>query len=187
VTQTIAPPPAGDAPADRPPRTWVRWVIAAACLPILAMWIYAFGFASKKATVHLDDKAWTQRAESICEAANEQRDQLFDARKITDVGSDALVQRATIVDQATDIIEQMLNEIVAIQPDSSADRALVAQWEGYYRTLIQDRRTYTQGLRDGKANQFNETVVDDEPLSSYLDDFAKPNYMPECVSPNDLS
>ena len=58
---------------------------------------------------------------------------------------------------------------------------------GYYRTLIEDRRAYTTDLRAGAANQFNETVVDDQPLSGYLDDFAKPNFMPSCISPKDLS
>lgn len=187
MTQTLTPPTGATPPADKPPRTWVRWVILVACLPVVAMWVYAYGFASKEAAVHLDDTAWTQRAESICEAANLQRDQLFDPRKIDDAGPDALIQRATIVDEATDIIERMLNEIVVVQPVNSADRSLVAQWEGYYRTLIQDRRAYTQGLREGNPNQFNETVVEGQPLSSYLDDFAKPNFMPECVSPNDLS
>jgi hypothetical protein len=181
-------PAAAPVPADdRPPRRWVRWVLFAVCLPIVAMWVYAYGFATKKAAVHLDDTAWTERAENICAAANEQRDELFDARRIDDVGPDALLQRADIVDQATAIIERMLDEIVAVQPDSSADRQLVAQWEDYYRTLIEDRKAYTAGLRAGQPNRFDETVVDDQPLSSFLDDFARPNRMASCVSPKDLS
>ena len=80
------------------------------CLPVVAMWIYAYGFATKRATVHIDDRAWTERAESICAVANNQRDELFDPRKIDDVRSDALIERAAIVDQATEILERMLND-----------------------------------------------------------------------------
>jgi hypothetical protein len=179
-------PPPG--PADeRPPRRWVRWVLVLVCLPIVAMWVYAYGFATKKAAVHLDDTAWTERAEDICSAANAQRDELFDARKIDDAGPDALLRRADIVDEATAIIETMLDDIVAVRPGSDADRQLVDQWEGYYRTLIADRKAYTAGLRNGEPNRFDETVVDDQPLSGFLDDFAKPNRMPSCVSPKDLS
>lgn len=174
-------------PGQPPPRRWVRWLLFVICLPIVAMWVYAYGFATKEAAVHLDDQAWTERAEGICAAANDQRDELFDPRKIDEAGPNALLQRADVVDEATLIIERMLDEIVAVRPDNSADRELVAQWEGYYRTLIADRKAYTAGLRNGQPNRFDETVVDDQPLSSFLDDFAKPNHMPSCVSPKDLS
>lgn len=180
-------PAAVPPPEERPPRRWVRWVLVLVCLPIVAMWVYAYGFATKEAAVHLDDTAWTERAEGICSAANAQRDELFDARKISDAGPDALLERADIVDEATAILEQMLNDIVAVRPAGAEDRALVAQWEGYYRTLLQDRKDYTAALRAGQPNRFDESVVDDQPLSSFLDDFAKPNFMPSCVSPKDLS
>jgi hypothetical protein len=183
---TIVRPDGGAPEPERPPRKWVRYVIVLVCLPVLAMWIYALGFADKTATVHLDDTAWTERAEGICQQANGQRDALFDPRRIDDVGPDALDERAAIVDQATDILEHMLDAVVVVQPDSADDRALVLQWEGYYRTLIQDRRDYTARLRAGGPNRFDETVVDDQPLSSFLDDFALPNFMPSCVSPKDL-
>jgi len=184
---TLVRPEPNDPGPDRPPRRWVRWVLVLVCLPILGMWIYAFGFASKEAAVHLDDTAWTERAERICADANDQRDLLFDPRHIDDAGPGALLERAAIVDQATDILERMLDEIVVVQPDSADDRALVLQWEGYYRTLIEDRRDYTARLRAGGPNRFDETVVDDQPLSGFLDDFARPNRMPSCVSPKDLS
>ena len=185
---TIDRPAAGGAPEpERPPRKWVRWLIVVACLPILAMWVYAFGFASKEPAVHIDDTAWTQRAQGICASANAERDALFDPRKISDSGPDALSQRADIVDQATVILQRMIDEIVAVRPTGAQDQQLVAQWEGYYRTLIQDRHDYTARLRAGGPNRFDETVVEDEPLSGFLDDFALPNHMPDCVSPNDLS
>ncbi len=176
-----------DPAPERPPRKWVRWAIVLVCLPIVAMWIYAFGFATKKATVHLDDTAWTDRAQRICEDANARRDELFDPRKIDDAGPAALAERARIVDEATDIIERMLDQIVAVQPSSAEDRALVSQWERYYRTLIQDRHDYTAQLRAGGPNRFDETVLDGQPLSGFLDDFALPNFMPDCASPKDLS
>lgn len=185
---TVERPPSGDAAEpDQPPRKWVRWLIVLVCLPILAMWVYAFGFASKKATVHIDDTSWTRRAQGICEAANAQRDQLFDPRKIDAAGPDALLERADIVDRATAIIEEMLDEVVAVQPSNAGDRSLVAQWEGYFRSLIQDRRDYTAQLRAGGPNRFDETVVDGQPISGFLDDFALPNHMPDCASPKDLS
>lgn len=187
TTAMESPPASAGPPDDPPPRRWVRWVLVLVCLPIVAMWVYGYVFATKQAAVHLDDRAWTERAEDICATANAERDLLFDSRKISDAGPDALQERADIVDQATQIIERMIDDIVAVQPSGETDRALVAQWEEYYRTLIQDRWDYTAGLRAGEPNRFDETVVDNQPISGFLDDFAKPNFMPSCVSPRDLS
>lgn len=188
TTSTIDPPTTAT-PEDeaRPPRRWVRWVLVAVCLPIVAMWVYAFGFASKEAAAHIDDKAWTERAEDICAAATDERDQLVDTRKITEAGPDALLERAAIVDQATAILERMLDEVVAQRPASAEDQRLVDKWEGYYRTYIADRRAYTEQLRNGGENRFNETAIDDGPVSRLIDDFVQPNRMSSCASPKDLS
>jgi hypothetical protein len=81
------------------------------------------------------------RAEQICAEANEARLELSDYRSIVD-GDDAQIvalvrERADIVDRATDIMEQMLDDVVAVEPLDEKGRAIVPQWEAEYRSYLE--------------------------------------------------
>lgn len=169
------------------PRRWLRALLTLICLGLLTMWIYAFFFASKEAVGRLDDRAWTERAESICVTANEQRDELADSRRIDEAGPDALTERAAIVDEATDIVEQMLDDVTKARPSGPDDPALVARWEEFYRALIEDRRAYADVLRAGENEPFRETAEEGAPISEWINDFVVVNEMTSCAAPLDLS
>ena len=95
---------------------------------------------------------------------------------------------ADIVDRATDIIEQMLDDVVAGTPSDAKGQDLVPQWEADYRTYIADRRAFTADLRDSGENlPFYETQVSGIPISEKLEVFAADNKMATCAPPRDLT
>jgi hypothetical protein len=171
----------------RPGRTWVKILIGLVCLGLAAMWVYGFFFASRDAVSRVDDLSWSERAEEICAAANQERFGLADERRIDDAGPDALAERAAIIDQATLIVEQMIDDVVSVPPAGVEDKAIVDTWEGFYRQLITDRRAYTDTLRAGENRPFAETAEDGAPISEWINDFTVANEMTECSAPLDLS
>ena len=187
MTATVSPSTPGGPSAARPGRRWVTVLLAVLCLGIAALWTYALFFASKDSVSRVDDRSWAERATGICTAANEARAELADERRIDDVGDGALAERADIIDRATIIVEQMVDDLVAVQPAGVEDKAILATWEGFYRDLIQDRRDYTVTLREGRNEPFSETAQEGAPITEWINDFTVANEITECSAPLDLS
>ena len=152
-----------------------------------AMWVYALFFASKEVVNEIADRAWTERAEVICKDAATQRIALADFRPITDAGADALLERAKIVDLATDTLDDMLLKIEESKPTDAKGQAIIPLWISDYRKYIGDRRAYADQLRLGSNVPFGESIVMGIPLSEKLATFAADNYMKSCKPPMDLS
>jgi hypothetical protein len=151
------------------------------------MWVYALFFASKESVNQIGDQAWQQRAESICNETAVARKELADYRLITEMGPDALSERADIVDKATAMLIDMLNQLAASTPTDAKGAELVPLWIADYRTYIADRNAYSQMLRSGYNNAFAETMIEGLPLSEKIATFAADNYMVSCKPPRDLS
>ena len=151
------------------------------------MWIYAFGFASKESVNKIGDQKWTARAEEICSKAEEQRLALVDLRQISDAGVNALTERAAIIDEATDTLDNAVKEISAISPIDEKGKAIVPLWIADYKTLIQDRRDYANQLRNGVNASFSESMFEGLPISEKISTFAADNRMTSCKVPMDLS
>jgi hypothetical protein len=173
-----------------PKRTWTftKIVLIIVCLLIAAMWVYAFGFASKKATYRVDDAAWRGRAQGICEVYEAERLELVDTAQgyIAEPTQAQMLQRADVVDRATDILEAELADITAIAPDNARDQRLVDEYSGFYEILLRDRRAYTARLREFDLQPYGETLVDGGPVSNLLNDFAIVNEIPACAPPGEL-
>lgn len=165
----------------------LKGVVALSILGLLAMWIYAFGFASKESVNKIGDTVWTQNAESICKKAADKRMQLVDTRQISDAGPDALLERAKIVDLATDTLEEALTSITQLQVSDEKGMAIVPLWLLDYQQLVKDRREYASMLRSGVNKPFSETMVDGLPISEKISTFAADNRMSSCKAPMDLS
>lgn len=149
---------------------------------ILVMWVYAFGgFATRQAAAKLDDTAWTQRAEEICQRRNLLLERNALRSKDTSDGSPQAVGQA--VSAATDLIEIALEQVVQQQPTTELDRKLVARFESLYRTYIQDRRAVAVRLTNGEAAELNETMLQGSPISETIADFTRPNLMESCSAP----
>ena len=152
-----------------------------------AFWIWALFFASKESVNRIEDRAWAERAEQICTAANAERLELADFRVIADGGADLIRERADIVEASTVIVERMLDDIVAVTPTDRKGIEIVPLWEADYRVYIQDRYRYAEQLRAAGENlPFYETA-DGIPLSERIETFAVDNEMSSCAPPRDLT
>ena len=88
----------------------LRTIVATAIALIIAMWVYALFFASKESVNKFGDRSWASRAQERCLVAREQRKSLSDYRIVDSLGQDALVERAALIDRATDTIESFVKE-----------------------------------------------------------------------------
>ena len=105
------------------------------------MWVYAFVFASKTPPSTIDDMAWTKRAQGdLRVGATPSATPCSTTRKIPDSGPDgAVAARRHRRPGHRHHRGAMIDEIVAVRPTGAQDQQLVGEWEGYYRTYIQDR------------------------------------------------
>lgn len=163
-----------------------RIVILVAVTGLAAFWVWALFFASKEAVNKIDDRQWAERAESICDVATAEREQLVDERLVGDDPA-MLAERADIVDEATEIVEAMLDDVTAVPPADDKGIEIVPLWEADYRTYLENRREFTDRLREGANEPFTETAVDGIPISEKLEQFAGDNEMPSCAPPRDLA
>jgi hypothetical protein len=172
-------------------RTWVKVVLAVLLLCVAAMWVYYFFFASDRGVYQLDDKNWRLQAAPICQAAQAERNQLADTSGgfIQHPTTAQMAQRADIADKATDILEKMVNDIVAIPVATERDRELLTVFKQQYDLVIADRRRYAASLRKGEYVNYTETVSAGGPVSNVVLDFTagvKGNDVPDCSPPGEL-
>lgn len=182
-------------PEHRPGRRWVKALLTVLCALMAAMWAYYFvtyvRHGKDPGIYQLADTTWRQQAEPICLAAEAERAKLTDtsAGLIKDPTDEQLRQRADVVDKATDIVEKMLDDIVAIPVATARDDELLKIFDDNYRIVIEDRRRYTAALRRGERVQYSETVVAGGPVSNVVLDFTagvKGNNVPACSPPGEL-
>jgi hypothetical protein len=170
------------------PNPWVRLLLLVVVLVFAAFWIWALFFASKESVNRIDDRAWAERAESICLTATEERNALADLLRVEEPTPELVSRRADIVDTSTDVLERMLDDVVAVEPSDAKGQGIVPLWEEEYRVYLQDRRNYADRLRaSGEYEPFTETPVDGIPISERLATFAADNEMSTCAPPIDLT
>jgi hypothetical protein len=184
-------PDRDDAPAELPPdrrRLTVAGVLVALALVVfVSFWTWALFFASKEAINKIGDRAWAERAQTLCERANDERNELIDLRRVDPDDLAMLAERADLVDRSTDVVERMLGDVVAVTPADEKGAAVVPAWEADYRTYIENRRDFADQLRAGDDVPFREAEVDGIPISERIETFAGDNEMPACAPPRDLS
>lgn len=175
-------------PVESPPRTWVKILLTVIVLSIAAMWIYAFAFAPREGVYRVRSDQWRADAQQVCLAAREQRFALADtsAGYIANPTNEQMTERANVVDKATDILDTMLDDLEALPLAETRDRELVTIWLGHYRTLMGDRRVYTERLRVFNLQPFEESTVLGGPITNVLSDFTSGNDIKACVPPGEL-
>ncbi len=191
--QMMSRPAPGNQPSPVGSRTTSgRVVLRTAALigaaGFVAFWTWALFFASKEPINRIGDTAWQERAQSVCEAADGERLELADFRVMQDATPELVRERAAIVDRATDILEGMLDDVVAVTPSDIKGQDLVPQWEADYRSYLDSRRVFADTLRDTGVNSaFYEPDADGIPISEKIETFAGDNRMPACAPPRDLT
>ena len=176
------------APPETKKRTWVRVLLVIVCALIATMWVYAFVFAPRKGVYFVTDKTWRASADQICAKAEQQRLALVDTSGgyIAHPTNEQMLQRADIVDRATDTIERMVDDVAALPLASSDDRTRVGVFVKYYRVIIDDRRKYTARLRSFDLEPYRETVVNGGPVTNVVIDFTTGNAIQHCMPPGEL-
>ena len=165
-----------------------RIVLTIACTGIFAMWVYAFGFASRESFNRIGDDAWKARSEARCLIAENERFALQDLGKMNANDTAALKKKADIVETATDSLERAINDIAQDTPTDAKGQELVPQWISDYRIYIQNRRQFIDKLRTASTRPyFSETEVEGVPISERIGKFARENDMRTCQPPLDLS
>jgi hypothetical protein len=144
---------------------------------LIVFWVWALLFASKEAINKIEDTAWAANAETVCVEYDLQ------LQALEDEASADLVVRADLVDRSTDLLGQMLDEIVALPPTDEKGQAIVPDWEADYRILLEDRYRYADQLRAGENVPFTETAVNGVPITERIEKFALDNEMPTCAPP----
>ena len=194
TTQMDAPV---DAASPAPRRNiFVKLLLGVCCAAVAAMWIYYLASDSgvigqPRAVYQVQDTSWRVKASPICKAAQAKLDALTNTEGgyITHPTHEQMLQRADIVDTATDIVERMLDDLVAIPVDNEDDATRVEFFAENYRIVLADRRRYTAKLREFKLEPYSETLVGGGPVSNVVLDFTagvKGNDVPECSPPGEL-
>jgi len=142
-----------------------------------AFWIWALFFASKTSVNKIEDRAWAERAESIC-AEVKPRVRALELEATPD-----LVVRADLVVESTNMLSVMLDDISAVPPTDAKGQAIVPDWIDEYRILLNDRYRYAEVLRGGEDAPFTETAVNGIPITERIETFAGDNEMPSCAPP----
>jgi hypothetical protein len=182
-----------DETPHRKPRRWVRALLVLICALIAAMWVYAFIFAPKSGVYFVTDKAWRTSADRICADVEQQRQALVDTSGgyISNPTHAQMVQRADIVDKATNLLDGMVDDLEALplagsDDQPSNDRERVTIFVKYYRQIISDRRSYTERLRAFDLAPYRETLVNGGPVTNVVIDFTTGNDITHCMPPGEL-
>lgn len=148
-----------------------------AIVSLILFWIWALFFASRESINRIDDRAWADRAETVCASYSDQFKALDDRASVD------IAVRADLVQESTDLYSKMLDEVVAVAPTDDKGKAIVPDWESDYRILLQDRYNYAEELRAGKNLPFSETPVEGVPITERIERFALDNSMESCSPP----
>jgi hypothetical protein len=166
----------------------LKIVLTGICILIGAMWVYAFGFASRESVNRIGDEAWMARSEARCLLAENERFAMENLDRLDPTNPADLKKKASIVVIATDSLESAINDIEADIPNDPKGQAIVPEWIREYRIYIEDRRDFIEALRTANRRPyFAETEIEGVPVSERLGKFARENDMKTCQPPLDLS
>lgn len=168
---------------------WVRGLLLIIVLGIVAMWIYAFVFAPREGRYRVVDDRWRASTAAVCAASRERILALADTKDgpVINPTLEQMARRAALVDQATDELQTMLDQIARVPASSDRDRQLIDSWFGFYATVISDRRAHTARLRSGVDEPYEESQVAGGPVTNVVTDFTKANEINRCAPPFDLN
>ena len=108
---------------------------------------------------------------------------------IVDADADLIRERAEIVDRATDILERMLDDLVAVEPTDQKgqrDRARCGRptTASTCRTAATTPNSCAEPARTRRSTRPSSAAI---PISERIATFAGDNEMPACAPPCDLS
>lgn len=164
-----------------------RLGFAAVALSFVGIWGYvlylSFFVGRADHRDKLDDTRWVESAEATCEPTAASIEQMPFISEVDDP-----VERAELLDQATDELERMVVQLRGlVAPAEPEEARAVDRWLDDWELYNQDRREYAEFFRSGRDEAFTVTDRGGYHVDVLLDDFAvKANDMPSCAPPDDV-
>ena len=182
TTRTPAPT-AVDEQGERPSRLLRGLGVLVALLMVL-FWIWILAGGPKKANPdRLEDRAYAERTERRCGQL------LTDLKALppAETAADA-TDRAAVLDQATTMVQRMVDDISADAPTTGKDAVPLRGWFRDWRTYLSDREAYAERLRSDPDAQFRVTENTElrDGVDKTIEIFADVNDMPSCATPGDV-
>jgi hypothetical protein len=155
---------------------------------LVSMWGYvlylAFGPGRQPPIDRLDDPAFAAAAEERCAEALDDVDDLPVASE-----SPTAAERAAVLAQADAVFAAMLDDLdgmVELAP-AGDQRRRATEWLADWRTYLGDREAFADALRTDPDARLLVSEKDGEgrQVTGWIDEFAKANRMPSCVTPTD--
>ncbi|HET9611033.1 MAG TPA: hypothetical protein VFP06_15595 [Acidimicrobiales bacterium] len=187
ITETR--PDAGE-PEARAGRRWSpsRVLLTGVVLALVAMWGYvvflAFGPGRQPPIDRLDDPAFATAGEQRCAEAVAE----VEALPVASASATA-AERADVLARADAAFADMLDDLEGMLHLAPAgdQRRRATEWLADWRTYLGDREAYVEALR---ADPGARLLVSEKPgegrhITGWIDEFAKANRMPSCVTPAD--
>jgi len=167
-----------------PRRRWLRALLLAVVLALVAMWVYAFVFAPRGGVNPVRDKAWTDGARAACNDASVQLQQLVFRTRITESNkATELPKFVANLEQAAVVLDTMLTRIDALPRTSERAQVLVPQWMTDYRAFYGDVEAWINELRKGELAKFGVTITDTGiPVNERINTFATENRIKVCMT-----
>jgi hypothetical protein len=167
----------------------VRVLLTAIAVALVAMWGYvlflAIGPGRQPPIDRLDDPAFAEAGEARCAEAVAEVAELPEANT---AGSAA--ERAEVVTVANAVFADMLDDMdgMADLAPAGDQRRRATEWLADWRTYLGDREAFAAALR---ADPDARLLVSEKPgegrqITGWIDEFAKANRMPSCVTPTDV-
>jgi hypothetical protein len=148
-------------------------------------WIWALGpLAPRGNADRLDDRAFPEAAEKICERYQEQISFLPLAHLVESVD-----ERAVDVEAGTEISAAMIAELKTLPVPNGEDGVVIALWFEDWAGYMEDRYTYIGRLEvqaEGDDLRFLYRAIDDIPIDARIGNFARVNDMDSCEVPGDV-
>ncbi len=175
---------------DRPRPQWyrrfslARVAVVAFILCSALFWIWALSpLAPSGNADRLDDRAFPEAADEICERYQAEIDALPRAFEV-----ESPAERAVDVAAGTELTRQMIAELESIPRPTGDDARIVELWFTDWQQYVEDRMSYEQRLVDNDPDddlRFLLTLVDDVPVDDRIGNFARVNDMDACEIPGD--
>lgn len=169
--------------------TPVRVLLTLVVVALVAMWVYvlylAVGPGRQPPIDRLDDPAFAEAAERRCADALE----VVEALPVANATPDPAA-RADVIAEANTAFGAMLDDLDATADLAPAgdQRDRARAWLADWRTYLDDREQYAAALRADPGARLLVSAKEGEgrQITGWIDEFAKANRMPSCVTPGDV-
>jgi hypothetical protein len=169
-------------PGERPGRPWAKVLAGLFVLATVGFWFWLILLAPDQVPPdRMDDPAFAEQAEGVCEAAQDEVDALPPARDAA--GPE---ERAEQVTTSTAVLQAMVDDLRVDAPTEGRDGEMVQEWLGDWETYLGDRLAYADALADGGDPQFQLTAKEGDQITEAIDGFADANDMLSCSTPLDV-